>query len=74
MKRNSIRIGVLAALFLCLVATVVFAAQDLFALKSPNGIAFSEVRRLRDLGERCPKPDQRRYQGHSGESGDDQGL
>ena len=50
MKRNSIRIGALAALFLCLVATVVFAAQDLFTLKSPNGIAFSEVRRLRDLG------------------------
>jgi hypothetical protein len=33
MKRNSIRIGALAALFLCLVATVVFAAQDLFTLK-----------------------------------------
>ena len=54
MKRNSIRIGVLAALFLCLLATVVFAAQDLFTLKSPNGIAFSEVRRLRDLGDVAP--------------------
>jgi Cytochrome P460 len=44
MKRNNVGIGVLAALGVCLVATAVFAAQDRFTLKSPNGIAFSEFR------------------------------
>jgi hypothetical protein len=46
MKRKSIKASVFAALFLCLVATVVFAAQDRFrfTLKSPNGIRFSEFR------------------------------
>ena len=44
MKRNNVRPGVLNALFVCLVATVIFAAQDRFTLKSPNGIRFSEFR------------------------------
>lgn len=45
MKRNSfVRIGVFASLCVCLVATWVSAGQDRFALKSPNGIAFSEFR------------------------------
>ena len=44
MKRNNVRISVFAALCFCLVATVVFAAQDRFTLKSPNGIALSEFR------------------------------
>ena len=44
MKRNSVGISVFAALYLCLVATVVFAAQDRSTLKSQNGIGFSEFR------------------------------
>ena len=44
MKHNSVRISVFAALVVCLVATMVLAAQDRFTLKSPNGIAFSEFR------------------------------
>jgi|SRR5579875_125038 len=44
MKRNNIRISVLASLCFCLLATVQFAAQDRFTLTSPNGIAFSEFR------------------------------
>jgi hypothetical protein len=41
---KNVRAGAFAGLFSCLVATVVFAAQDRFTLKSPNGIAFSEFR------------------------------
>jgi hypothetical protein len=44
MKRSNVKISVFAGLCFCLVATVVFAAQDRFTLKSPNGIAFSEFR------------------------------
>jgi hypothetical protein len=44
MKRNNVRISVFAALLFCLAAMLVFAAQDRFTLKSPNGIAFSEFR------------------------------
>jgi hypothetical protein len=44
MRRSKVGIGVFAAICFCLVATVVFAAQDRFTLKSPNGIAFSEFR------------------------------
>ena len=44
MKRNNVRTGVITALFVCLVATVVFAAQDRSTLKSPNDIGFSEFR------------------------------
>jgi Cytochrome P460 len=44
MKRNNVGTGLAAGMFSCLVATVVFAAQDRFTLKSPNGIAFSEFR------------------------------
>jgi hypothetical protein len=44
MKRNNVTISVFAASFFCVVATAVFAAQDRFTLKSPNGIAFSEFR------------------------------
>jgi hypothetical protein len=44
MKRNHVRLGVFGASGCCFVATVIFAAQDRFTLKSPNGIAFSEFR------------------------------
>jgi Cytochrome P460 len=44
MKRNKAGVSVFAALVFCLVATVAFAAQDRFRLKSPNGIGFSEFR------------------------------
>jgi hypothetical protein len=44
MKRNKVSITVFGAFCLCLMATLVFAAQDRFALLSPNGIAFSEFR------------------------------
>jgi hypothetical protein len=43
MKRDNARISIFAALLFCLVA-VMFAEQDRFLLKSPNGIAFSEFR------------------------------
>ena len=43
MKRN-FRLRVFAASSFCLMATAQFAAQDRFALLSPNGIAFSEFR------------------------------
>jgi hypothetical protein len=42
MKRNNGRISVFAGLCSCLATIVIFAAQDQFTLKSPNGIAFSE--------------------------------
>lgn len=42
MKRNQIRI--FSTLCFCLVTTLIFAAQDRFTLKSPNGIAFSDFR------------------------------
>jgi hypothetical protein len=41
---NIVRTGASAALCLGVAATVVFAAQNRFTLKSPNGIAFSEFR------------------------------
>lgn len=44
MKNNRIKVVAFAASFLCLAAAFVFAAQDRFTLKSPNGIAFSEFR------------------------------
>jgi hypothetical protein len=44
MKRKSIRATVFAALFLSLLATVVFAAQDKYTLRVPNGLAFSDFR------------------------------
>lgn len=44
MKLNSVRMSVFAASFLLIVATVLFAVQDRFTVKSPNGIAFSEFR------------------------------
>jgi Cytochrome P460 len=48
MKRKSIRATVFAALFLSLVATVVFAAQDKYTLRVPNGLAFSDFRGYED--------------------------
>jgi hypothetical protein len=44
MKRNNVRMSIFAIIFVRLVATVAFAAQDRFTLKSPNGIGFSEFR------------------------------
>jgi hypothetical protein len=44
MKRKSVRATVFAALFLCLVATAVFAAQDKYTVRVPNGLAFSDFR------------------------------
>ena len=44
MKRKSTRAIVFGGLFLSVVATVVFAAQDKYALRVPNGLAFSEFR------------------------------
>ena len=44
MKRKSTRAIVFGGLFLSVVATVVFAAQDKYALHVPNGLAFSEFR------------------------------
>jgi hypothetical protein len=44
MKRTNIRTSVFGALFLCLAATVVFAAQDKYTLRVPNGLAFSDFR------------------------------
>ncbi|MFZ0595336.1 MAG: hypothetical protein WAM39_33035 [Bryobacteraceae bacterium] len=58
MKRNSVRISV-------------FAAQDRFTLKSPNGIAFSEFRAY-ETWESVAPSQTNDDQGHSGESRDDQ--
>ena len=44
MKRTNPRTSVFGALFLCLAATVVFAAQDKYTLRVPNGLAFSDFR------------------------------
>jgi len=44
MKRKSARAIVFGGLFLFVVTTVVFAAQDKYALRVPNGLAFSEFR------------------------------
>jgi Cytochrome P460 len=44
MKRTSIRRTVFGALFLCLAAALVFAAQDKYTLRVPNGLAFSDFR------------------------------
>jgi hypothetical protein len=44
MKRKSILTAVFAALFICLVATGVFAAQDKYTLRVPDGLAFSDFR------------------------------
>jgi len=42
--RNKVRTGVLAALCVCVAATLVFAAQDKYTLRVPNGLAFSDFR------------------------------
>jgi hypothetical protein len=44
MNRKSIRAAVFGALSLCLVATVVLAAQDKYTLRVPNGLPFSDFR------------------------------
>ena len=42
--RNEVRTGVLAALCVCVAATLVFAAQDKYTLQVPNGLEFSDFR------------------------------
>jgi hypothetical protein len=44
MKRNKVTISAFAALGFCLVAAVVFAAQDKYTLRVPDGLAFSDFR------------------------------
>jgi hypothetical protein len=44
MKQNKVRISTLAAVCSCLVATMVFGAQDKYTLRVPDGLAFSDFR------------------------------
>ena len=57
MKRKSTLIIATASAVLALLGNTVVEAQDKYSLKSPSGIAFSDLQGIRGLGGRLVRPD-----------------